>query len=171
MTAHAMKGDRERCLEAGMDGYVSKPIQPAELFRAIEEVLGQTTVPASGTPAEHEAGPVFNHAAALERAGGDESFLAELVGLFLKDCPRLLGEIRAALERQDAVGLKRAAHTLKGSAGNFEARAVCEAARALEEVGKSGGLNTAPAIFARLEHEAQRLAEALDDLVAPTACA
>ena len=94
MTAHAMKGDRERCLAAGMDGYVAKPIQPDELLRVLGDLVpAATDVPAA--PAENALDP----AGALERAAGDTVLLRELVELFLGDCPRMLAEIREAITR------------------------------------------------------------------------
>src|SRR5205823_1268848 len=83
MTAHAMKGDKERCLEAGMDGYVSKPVRADELRRAINEQTGPP-----------RAAPQLDRAGALERVGGDAELLGELADLFRQDCPRLLEALR-----------------------------------------------------------------------------
>jgi CheY-like chemotaxis protein len=96
MTAYAMKGDRERCLASGMDGYVSKPIMAAELFRAIDEALatGGHNLP---VPANGLATKVFDHAASLERTGGNEQLLGEMVSLFVTECPKWLQEIRKAI--------------------------------------------------------------------------
>ncbi len=131
MTAYAMKGDRERCLAAGMDEYISKPIQPDQLFDAIRSLVrsGQSVAPEAKTQAEapgngqatsrDPSGGELNWAAALERAGGDEGVLREVVRIFLDTSPGQLVEIRLALERRDAPALQRAAHTLKGSVGIF----------------------------------------------------
>ena len=120
MTAHALKGDRERCLAAGMDGYVTKPLRPQELYEALEglplaSVAGAAAAGSTSEPA------VFDRDAALERMDGDVELLKELVGLFLDECPQRMAEIREALTRRDATKLRQAAHTLKGSVGNFGA--------------------------------------------------
>jgi signal transduction histidine kinase/DNA-binding response OmpR family regulator len=115
MTARAMAGDRERCLAAGMDGYVMKPIRDEDLRQAIRSI----------TP---PAPPAFDPTAALERVGGDKDVLASLVQLFRTDSARLLPEIRAAVEEGDATRLNRAAHTLKGMVGFFGAAGATEAA-------------------------------------------
>ncbi|MDG3005465.1 hybrid sensor histidine kinase/response regulator [Paludisphaera mucosa] len=142
LTAHAMKGDRERCLAAGFDGYASKPIRSEALFAAIEQVLG-SPAGADARPAEPPPPGVFDRRAALATAGGDEGLLREILGLFLDDCPRLLAELRAAAEAGDVGGFVRAAHTLKGTSGHFAAAEVFEAATRLEAAGRSGSCSGA----------------------------
>ena len=141
MTAHAMKGDRERCLAAGMDGYVSKPLQAQELLNIVDALVvapeGASEAPAAPT-AEPEA-RVFDQAAALNRVEGDEELLRELAGLFLEEAPGLLAQMRQALTTGDADGLERAAHSLKGSASNIDAHATFEAARDLESLARDEG--------------------------------
>ena len=160
MTAHAMKGDRERCLASGMDGYVSKPIMAADLFQAIDDVLnavGQRMT----APAPMQTGEVFDHAASLARAGGDEQLLGELAQLFAAECPRLLLEIREAIDRKDAVMLRRAAHTFRGSVSNFCAHTAVAAATELETIGRSGDLEQVSAAYAALEAALTELNPAL----------
>ncbi len=147
LTAHAMKGDRERCLEAGMDGYVSKPIEADALWRAIREVV---------RPRERKP-PTYDRAAALARVSGDADLLRELAGVFREESPRLMAEIREALGRGDARKVEYAAHTLKGSASFFGARDVVEAAFALERMGRAGQLADGPGA-------AERLTSAVGDL-------
>src|SRR6185437_11761108 len=103
MTAHAMKGDRENCLAAGMDGYVSKPLRPEELFVALEGLANGTEAEANGATAAPppSASDALDRSAALRRAGGDEELLRELAGLCLDECPKLLAEIRGAVARRD----------------------------------------------------------------------
>jgi PAS domain S-box-containing protein len=178
MTAHAMKGDRERCLDAGMDDYVSKPIEPNELWRAIEKVVstgdgeGETGTGAwSGdhapTPGAlpsrtaEESVEVLDRAQALKRVGGDAGLLRDLVEMFLGGYPDLVNKIRADVAHGDAGRLKRNAHTLKGEVGNFGAGAAREAAEKLEIMGKNGNLAGAPEAVRLLEEELERLKPAL----------
>ncbi len=102
MTAHALMGDRERCLAAGMDAYVPKPLRPHELFEVLEDL-----VPKAGSAGLENAAPgaepaVLNMAAVLERMGGDVELLKELAGLFLGECPQRMAEIRQAITQRDA---------------------------------------------------------------------
>jgi PAS domain S-box-containing protein len=157
MTAHAMKGDRERCLAAGMDAYLAKPLQRRELFELLE-----TLFPGSAQGgAEAPAGPVFDRDYVLARVEGDEALLRELVGLFLEQTPRLLAEIRSAIDGRDAKALERAAHALKGSAGNFGAKSACDAALRLEMLGRGGDFGEAGAAYGELNAEMERLQAAL----------
>src|SRR5712691_8641718 len=133
MTAHAMKGDKERCLEAGMDGYVSKPVRAKDLFDEIKKHVPSAEAPPTETsakPPSPEATPPvrksadgLDRATLMERLEGDAGLLAEMVGLFLQDYPRLLAAMREAAARGDAKSLERAAHTLKGAVSNFAAPA------------------------------------------------
>ena len=146
VTAHALKGDRERCLAIGADGYVSKPIAPAELFKEIETVLARRCF--DGRPADMPGG--FGDL--LARVGGDMSVLKEVIALFLEDCPRLVAAIRAGLAAGDAEAVHRAAHALKGSAGNFDAKEVTALAQRLEARAREGNLETARETFVALEN-------------------
>ena len=121
MTAHAMNGDRERCFSAGMDGYLSKPIDVALMF----EVVEQDAAPASTVPS------ALDRTSALARMGGDEQLLQDVATLFLEDCPMRLQAIRTAIDQQSAAGLRNEAHALKGAAGNLSASGLFEAARTM----------------------------------------
>jgi CheY-like chemotaxis protein/HPt (histidine-containing phosphotransfer) domain-containing protein len=147
MTAHAMKGDRELCLAAGMDGYVSKPIEAEELYATLDRVVAAAA--ALPSPAV-ETVPV-HWDAALRRAAGSQELLRETAGLFLEECPRLLTELHAALEQGDAVRVRRAAHTLRGSAAIFAAQPTIAVAARLEELGSRGDLADAAQLIEQLE--------------------
>jgi CheY-like chemotaxis protein/HPt (histidine-containing phosphotransfer) domain-containing protein len=153
LTAYAMKGDRERCLKAGMDRYVAKPIRAAELMQALAE-----TVPAEPAP------PVIDERALLERLNGDRRLLGELIGVFEADCARLLDAVRAAVQAGDAAALQRAAHKLKGSVANFSAPSAVDAALRLETLGRQRHLSGAAGALTVCEKEISRLRRALEDL-------
>ncbi len=165
MTAFAMKGDRERCLEAGMDDYIAKPIQTRELFQAIERL---TAVPSrSEVPATepNPPGAVIDLQAALSSVGGDAALLRELIGLFLDSCPGLLQEIRDAAAAGDPTRVKRAAHTIKGSVGYFSAPAAVVAAQQVERMGRDNDLTGLEEAYRTLEAEIEHLRPILTTFV------
>jgi two-component system, sensor histidine kinase and response regulator len=168
LTAHAMKGDRERCLAAGMDACVTKPLRVEELFAAIARFVPAeaTAVPASDEPLVPAANgrsteAVFDLAAALVRVEGDGELLRKMISLFFAQAQKLLPEIRSAGERGDGKALERFAHKLKGSMGSFGAGRASEAALRLEIMGRNGNFARAEESLADLEREVARLREAL----------
>jgi CheY-like chemotaxis protein len=182
-TAHAMKGDREQCLGAGMDAYVSKPIRAKDLFATLEQLFAarRAATPAAGedrrpdvnkgiqeqaTPtnfaaAENIPRDVLDWDAALEQNDVGVAVFREMAALFLNESTKLLAEIRGAMTRGDATALRRAAHTLKGSAAVFAAEPATAASLRLETIAKEDKLNEAEAACAELEREIQRLRLAL----------
>lgn len=158
-------GERERCLLAGFDGYVTKPVHPRELS-AVMNRLAQSTSPADVIQALTSQ-PAFDRAAALEQLDGDESLLQELAGLFLEDCPQQMEALRQAVAAGDPSGLQEAAHAFKGAVVAFAAGSTVEAARRLEEMGRTGNLAGAAEALAVLEEQVQRLRPALAILMPP----
>jgi two-component system sensor histidine kinase/response regulator len=165
MTAHAMKGDRERCFQAGMDGYVTKPIQARELFNTIDQIMGaHQEKPKETTMVDTKSEHFFNKNAALDRVDGDWDLLKELIALFLEDYPELLRQIRDAVQAGDAQALQHSAHTLKGSVGNFCAKSAFDAAYKLEVIGRKQDLSEAGSALETLEKELELLGPVLAEV-------
>jgi signal transduction histidine kinase/CheY-like chemotaxis protein len=164
VTAHALKGDRERCLAVGADGYVSKPISPAVLFDEIERTLALSHHPATlmaAVPAAAAASPAVFQSRLLARVGGSQEVLREVIALFIEDAPKLVTTIRTALTTGDRDAVYRGAHTLKGSAGNFDADVVVDLTQRLEACARDGDLTAAQQIFDTLDGEVTTLIELL----------
>jgi PAS domain S-box-containing protein len=164
MTAHAMKGDRERCLAAGMDGYTSKPIRIGELEHAIAQLISPPNSAKVPVSEADQADGAIDHTALLAGVDGNRRVLRELVRLFLADCPRRLAEIKEAIRRGDAGALGRAAHTLKGSIGNFAAKSAFAAAQRLEIMSRDIDLDNVGKACVTLESELALLSEELRKL-------
>jgi signal transduction histidine kinase/CheY-like chemotaxis protein/HPt (histidine-containing phosphotransfer) domain-containing protein len=174
MTAHAMKGDRERCLAGGMDGYLAKPIRAGQLLQVLNEFhvparRAETTPsqPKIRTAAAMPPGDadIMDKAAILARVGHDGQLLHDLVTVFLNECPRLLADVRAAVEQGDAAKLTTAAHALKGAVSNFSTWPAFEAALRLETMGRTGDLTAAPDGLEALDTALHRLRPALAQLM------
>ena len=165
MTAHAMAGDRERCLAAGMDGYVSKPLRPEELFGAIDDLFASEpfadAVPGAGpAPVEH----ALDGTALLAGFSGNKKLLGEVIDVFLADSPNLMLAIRQAVAQRDGKALAASAHALKGSIGLFVQQDAYQTARALERAATGGDLTGVQDACATLEEEMAALRERLGDL-------
>jgi two-component system, sensor histidine kinase and response regulator len=165
MTAHAMKGDRERCLEAGMDGYVTKPVRSADLFAAIDAVTQEREPDALPDPFLSVQDEVLDRASLMEQFGGDLELFRETFVLFEAELPSLLVQLDEAILNRDSSLLGRTAHTLKGSLANFHATHAVAAALELETLGRAGSVAGAGEVRERLGRELDRAREALRWLV------
>jgi len=171
MTAHAMKGDREKCIAAGMDDYTPKPINPEELLGKIEKwTRVEQNVPNQKAkiekerlqPETSEETQPLDFEKALERAMGDKDFLKMLLGGFIQELPDQIESLKVAVAGTDAVALTEQAHKLKGAAANLSAYGVSSAAKSLEEIGRSQNMDEANQILEILLHESTRLTEYIE---------
>jgi two-component system, sensor histidine kinase and response regulator len=161
MTAHAMKGDRDACITAGMDGYLSKPIRASDLFEAIERLLIEKDQTPVVRPAPGPGGPVFDEAAILARLDGDQQLLSELITTFLDECPGLMAAVRRATAQNNAAQVAQTAHALKGAICNLTDKAAFQAAVELETLARVEDLRHADRVLQKLELETGRLVAAL----------
>jgi signal transduction histidine kinase/CheY-like chemotaxis protein len=161
MTAHAMKGDRERCLAAGMDAYLSKPLRRQQLFEALAQLTSPEPAPEVETSVDSAT---FDRDIALEKADGDEDLLKELAQIFLGECPKLMAQIRENIDQRNGAKLRIAAHALKGSASHFGAQPTCSAAQRLEDIGEKQNWQRAEESWTALVQALDRLTPDLDQL-------
>jgi two-component system, sensor histidine kinase and response regulator len=166
VTAHAMKGDEDRCRQAGMDHYLTKPLRTHELFAILEKIPN-----AAESIARHrESDPKVPSESSvdlvgvLERLEGDRALFDELTHLFEEDSPKNIEGMRRAIILQDAKGLEYHAHTLKGSSSNLGALAVSFAAGEIERLAASGNMNIVGDQFRVLQEEIERLFSELEVL-------
>ena len=164
MTAHAMRGDKERCLASGMDGYISKPIQPVDLFAEIERCVAVSGVHNPMKENSQEPGEQIDRASLLDRVDGDQELLTEVIHLFQTDAPKLFEAMRDALQRDDMAILERSAHSFKGAASNLSAKAAALAAAQLENDAKNKNTESAKKSLAGVERALKLLLPALVEL-------
>jgi signal transduction histidine kinase/DNA-binding NarL/FixJ family response regulator len=184
MTAHAMKGDRDRCLGAGMDGYISKPVNGEELIELVERLAGAGDVevrkaaipPQQEPPQAGSSGPeakevadrvppegvgVFDLDEAVSKCVGEYTMFQEMVGHFFDEAESLVEQMRTALRESNAIELANTAHRLGGTVVYLGARAAAEATQRVEQIGRSGKLVGADGAIDELKREVRRLKEAL----------
>jgi CheY-like chemotaxis protein len=174
MTAHAMKGDKEKCLDAGMDDYVSKPIRRKDLADVIARIVERflTRAPADGGPgaasatgANEGSRMILDEAALLEECDNDKALLGRMVEIFDRDARERLPRLREAVRAGTAVAVRQEAHALKGGIGTFYAKAAYDTAYALENMGAEGNLSNAQATLQTLESQLKSLRQKLDELI------
>ncbi len=178
MTAHAMRGDREKCLAAGMDAYLAKPVDVDELVQLVEnashgrnnlqhleneldledstEIYEDVTF-AEQPESQNAKESVIDYAGTMQRLNGDTSLFQEFIEFFQEDSPKLIITLQRAIDSNDPSAVQHAAHSLKGLAANFGAEDCVSTANELEHLGKNGDLTGAKESLAKLEQHVAQL--------------
>ena len=165
MTAYATEGDRERCMEAGMDRYVSKPISAAKLFKAIEALVPPAAEETPDPAGDGQKSGTLELDGLVKSFENDHDLFEELVDIFINDYPQMLNTLRDTLKSSDVNTLTRTAHSLKGMLRNFQAEAAADTAYTLEKMGREGTLVDADQIVDNLAEQLDQVARKLKQLV------
>jgi signal transduction histidine kinase/CheY-like chemotaxis protein len=173
MTAHAVKGDKERCLEAGMDAYISKPVSSQGIAEMISAICGGASLPGepSTTPHPKDGGLSWDPAKALERVDGDEALLQELLQIFLEESPKQLTGLQQAIDTANFEQMERTAHSLKGELGYLGLPEAAEKAKELERMGREHTLQPAADLFPIFSAEISAVVSAIRDTLEEKPCA
>ncbi len=165
LSAHAMKEDQERCLNAGMDAYLTKPVKSEKLFTVLDELFSAKRTEKASEEAVPTPENAFDSKEFLERMGGDWDLINEMVEWFDGNIEQMLKDIQTAIDKQDASALNMSAHSLKGVLGEFAAKKGHGLAYDLEMMGKKENLQEAPEKFEALKNEVGKVKEQLLDFV------
>jgi len=165
MTAHAMKGDRELCLEAGMDDYIPKPISSNALLEAIQALVQPTKGDFQPLQEDKTALPTVDKEKLLRSFDNDWELFAESVDILNSEYPNMLAELKNAFETGDSAKLRRTAHAIKGMVGNFQAVSAAQAALVLEEMGRNDKLDGVESAYENLANEMTRLEKMLAESI------
>jgi HPt (histidine-containing phosphotransfer) domain-containing protein len=171
MTAHAMKGDKEKCLAAGMDGYVSKPIQSKVLAEEILRVTRATIQPNSdsGEVASASTGPGIDRQELLSRVENDEALAREILSIFQTDAVSYRQNLRRAVETNSLDEVRKCAHAFKGMLANLAATAASTFASNLEQLAKAGKIEQFAPAWKDFDQELTRVLREVEALLAGAA--
>ncbi|MFH0995047.1 MAG: response regulator [Pseudomonadota bacterium] len=171
MTAHAMQGDREHCMKAGMNDYVTKPVSPQALAEALDKWLPKEEQAGRWKPRNEEQSPkvsslksqipVFDRAGMMARLMDDKDLAKEIGTAFLKDIPQQIAALKGYLDKGDATGAERQAHTIKGASANMGGEQLCAVAFEMEKAANAGNLDAVRGYTAEIETQFNRLNQAM----------
>jgi CheY-like chemotaxis protein/HPt (histidine-containing phosphotransfer) domain-containing protein len=167
MTAYALRGDRERCLEAGMNDYIAKPVSPQALAEALDKWLPIKTMNANdqismdSDSVQNSDIPVFDRTGMLNRMMNDEALAKKIIAVFIEDIPRQIKLMKGYLVTGDASSVERQAHTIKGASANVGGEVLRMLAAELENLGKAGDLDAIKVRMPDVEKQFDRLRRVL----------